>query len=173
MEDNIRDKTSMMDAMHRRWDALNALLDSLTDEEMTGPTDSHGWTVCDHLTHIAAWERSASQMLRGKPRYDGLGIPASLWRAGDEDDINDAIQKANAGLTPAAARAMLNQAHAELLALLEPLSDEELSRPQSAFLPAEAGGGGAQPAYAYIVGNSLGHYHEHLPWIRKIAGRDG
>ena len=67
---------------------------------------------------------------------------------------------------------MLNRAHNELMALLEPLSTEDLSRPQRAFLPIEPGGGSDKPAYGYVMGNSAGHYAEHLPWIKKIVGRE-
>lgn len=170
MDDAIHDRASMIEAIHRRWDALNAVLDTLSDAAMTGPKDSHGWNVRDHLVHIAAWTRSANQMLQGKLRHEGLGITEALWLEGDEDAINDAVQKANAGLTPAAAREVLNRAHNELLSLLEPLSTEDLSRPQRAFLPIEPGGGSDKPAYAYVLGNSAGHYAEHLPWIKKIVG---
>lgn len=172
MDDEIHDRASIIQAIQRHWEALNAVLDTLSDAEMTGPKDAHGWNVCDHLAHIAAWERTANNLLKGMPRHEGLGITEALWLAGDEDAINDAVQKANAGITPATAREKLNRSHAELMALLEPLTEEDLSRPQRAFLPIETGGGSDKPTYGYIMGNSGGHYAEHLPWIKKIVGRE-
>jgi hypothetical protein len=170
MNNEVHDKESMVQWIKREWDALSAVLDGLSEAQMTVPKDAHGWNVCDHMVHIAAWERSANNMLQGKLRHEGLGVSEALWLEGDEDKINDAVQKANAGLTPAAAREVLNRAHNELLALLEPLSTEDLGRPQRAFLPIEPGGGSDRPAYSFIMGNSAGHYAEHLPWIKKIVG---
>jgi hypothetical protein len=60
--------------LSQAWTALNAVLDQLTQVEKTGPKDAQGWTVKDHLAHLAAWERSVIFMLQGKPRHAGLGV---------------------------------------------------------------------------------------------------
>jgi hypothetical protein len=59
------------------WDGFNAAVDRLSESQLTGTQDDQGWTVKDHLTHLAAWERSTISFLEGKPRHEGLGVEAS------------------------------------------------------------------------------------------------
>ena len=48
-------KTELMSAIEHEWNALIALADSLTDEQMKTP-DSGGWSPKDNLAHITEWK---------------------------------------------------------------------------------------------------------------------
>src|SRR3712207_668417 len=86
-------KTDLMREIDTAWSTLTATLDRLTEAQMTEVRDAAGWAVTDHLVHIAAWERSVVVFLQGRPRHEGLGIDAQLYKRGDEDAMNAAIQR--------------------------------------------------------------------------------
>jgi hypothetical protein len=80
----------------------------------------NGWTVADHLSHLAFWDRVRLGLLR-------------RWEAGDfrngaydGDVFNDAIQPLLALIPPDRAAAAAVQAAEEIDALLLELSDDEI-----------------------------------------------
>lgn len=96
--------------------ALEAALDRLGPEQLAGSADAQGWTVKDHLTHLAAWERSMTYLLRGRPRHEGLGVPEETYQRGDVDATNAAIYARAKDRAPDDALADFRDAHRELLA---------------------------------------------------------
>ena len=90
-ENAITTKAELLAEIRRTWDALNASLQRLTEQQMTTLHDSQGWTIKDHLVHLACWERSVVFFLQHKPRHAGLGVDESLYLTHSFDQINDAI----------------------------------------------------------------------------------
>jgi hypothetical protein len=95
---------------------------------MTAQQDAQGWTVKDHVSHLAAWERSARFLLQNKPRHQALGVDEALFRAGDEDKINTAIQEQQRDTPVADVLDRFRQEHGQLMVLLETLSDDDLQK---------------------------------------------
>lgn len=153
------------------WEALQAALGRLTPDQFTGPRSDDGWTVKDHLAHIAAWERSAVAILTGHPRHEALGVDQALYESGGFDAINSAIQSRSAGLSVEEVLTELADGHQTLLAVLAGLGDEDLLAPYKRFQPAADSAEQALPVVNWIVGNTFGHYEEHIPWIETIAAR--
>lgn len=168
-DDNIISKQELLAAIDRNWTQLTATLDRLTPADFTAHQDDHGWTVKDHIVHLAAWERSAIYLLRGQPRYVGLGASEALYLSGDEDAINNAITAANQQIGAETALSDLRAVHAELLAVLAPLDDADLQRRYRDYLPDEPGEGDGPPVLGVIYSNSGNHYVEHLPWIAALV----
>jgi hypothetical protein len=163
-------KAELIKEIDRTWPELNTALDRLTETQMTTIRDAEGWTVKDHITHIAAWERSVVFFLQGKPRHEGLGVGEKLYLE-DDDDINAVIQRQTKDLASAEARTQLRDVHGQLLNLLQPLSDEDLQKPYRHYLPDEPGEGEGPMVFFVIYGNTAGHFEEHLGWIEALAGR--
>src|SRR5574342_366784 len=84
-------KAELLASIEPAWITLNAMLDRLTDRQKTTIKDEQGWTVKDHLIHLAAWERSVVFFLQGQPRYAGLCVNQALYKNGTFDDINATI----------------------------------------------------------------------------------
>jgi hypothetical protein len=146
---------------------LQHALDRLSEQQLTAVRDAEGWTVKDHLLHLAAWERSVTALLRDEPRCDGLGVESAVYASGDFDAINAAIYLHGADRSAREALAVFRADHEELLHGLEALSDSDLGIPVRE-LPA----GDAQddrPLYRTILDNTAGHYAEHLPWIQALV----
>jgi hypothetical protein len=162
-------KAVLMSEIESSWPELNAALDRLTEEQMAELKDAEGWAVKDHLTHIAAWERSMVYLLQGKPRHEGLGVDESLYLNGSEEEINAAIQRQCSHLTAAEALSEMRSVHSQLMRLIEPMSDDDLQKPYSHYLPGEPGEADGTPVLARVYGNSADHFKEHLGWIQSLV----
>ena len=161
-------KAELLNEIESSWSKLNMALDRLREAQLTNPKDAEGWSVKDHLTHIAAWERSMVFMLQGKPRHEGLGVGEALYQTGDDDKINAAIQKQCNDMSPPDALAELRNVHNQLMGLLEGLSDEDLQKPYSHYLPNDAGERDNDPVLFKIHSNTANHFNEHLGWIQSL-----
>jgi hypothetical protein len=162
-------KAELEAAIQRTWAALHAALQRLTDEQMTQLRDAQGWTVKDHLYHLASWERTVVYLLQNRPRHEAMGIDAALFQAGPVDAINAAVYQQGKNLSLGEVRTQFQEVHWHLLELLGLLSDAELQRPLRSYLPDEPGEGDGPPAIQVIQNNSCDHYVEHQGWIEALV----
>jgi uncharacterized protein (TIGR03083 family) len=158
-------RTELLDRIRRSWDALQNAILQMSEAQLTTLRSADGWSVQDHLAHLAAWERSTLAILRGEPRHRALGVDAAAYAEEDEDRLNALIYERNRERALADVLADLRDAHAQMLAALDRLSDADLRRPDTDFLPGERG----EPLLARIAGNTYEHYDEHLPWISSLV----
>jgi hypothetical protein len=123
-------------------------LDLESDPDM-GREVGGGWTLAEHLVHIAAWERRYARVVSGAPK---LPHP-SQW-----EKFNDAVHAEWQGVGPDPARSEYAAAHEEIVAAV-------------AALP--PGGDPQRPKL--LVGWNLGmaprHYREHATILLEHAGR--
>jgi hypothetical protein len=169
-EHQMTTKTELLADIQRTWDALNAALERLTEQQKTTRHDAQGWTVKDHLIHLTSWERSAVFFLQHQPRHAGLGVDEALYLNGSDDEINAAIFQQRKDLPLVDALAQFRDVHGQLLKLLGPLTDADLQKPYRHYLPDEPGEGDGPSAYKVIYGNSAHHFAEHQGWIVALAG---
>lgn len=166
--ENQDPKAAMLAKIEASYKNFLKYIDALTPEDWTGPTDAVGWTVKDHVSHLAAWAASMIAVIEKQPRWEGIGVSREVWDTVENryDTINAVVRENHLADSIEQVRADLVSAHKGLMALVEPMSIEELSRPYSDFQPwAE---GVSSPLYGYVDGNSGGHYDLHLEYIRKI-----
>lgn len=164
----VNTKAELLDSIEPAWTTLNAKLDRLTDRQKTTIKDAQGWTVKDHIIHMAAWERSVVFFLQGQPRYDGLEVDRALYEKRSMDDINAVIFQQHKEMPLAEALTQLRNVHRQLIELLHPLTDADLHKPYHAYLPEEAGDD--RFAIEIIYSNTTGHFKEHLEWIETLVG---
>ena len=150
------------------WDKLQAYLGALTDAQLAGPADAVGWTVKDHLMHIVRCEKGVLAMLDKKPYGEGLGVDPALWEA-DIEEQNAVMQKEDAGKSAGEVRQALRDSHERARAKLASLTDADLVLPRRHFGASSAG---EDPIIWTIVGDTYGHYEEHLPWMKAITGSE-
>jgi len=165
-------KEALLDEIGRAWDELNRALDSLTPEQMSGPTDANGWRVQDHLSHMGAWHNWARLRPQGRPTWEGLGITEADVSSGDTDVANAAIRARHAAKTPAEARAFLTETHDLLLAHIAGLDEAVLPLPFRALGPDEPVDRVIPPVSHIVYESTAGHYREHLEWLWSYASRD-
>jgi hypothetical protein len=170
-ERQITTKAELLAEIERTWMPLTTAIDRLTEAQLTIPQDAQGWTAKDHLIHLAAWERSITSFLKGQPRHEGLGVAEAVYLNGTFEDINEVIQQQHKHLSLADAITQLRSTHQQLLALLQPLTDDDLNQPYGHYLPDEPGRGDGPPAIDLIYGNTADHFAEHLSWIETLMNK--
>ncbi len=159
---------NLLEAMQNGWNDFNRFLDTLTNHDVTDPADDVGWTVKDHVAHILAWENAMNALLQKLPLRVTLGVDRETWDRGDIDRINAEIWQHNQDLTWAVVRRKFEQIHQELVGRVRQLNDADLQRPYADFAPESTD---QNPVLDSLVGNTIGHYAEHLPWIKAIVKR--
>ncbi|MEP7292649.1 MAG: ClbS/DfsB family four-helix bundle protein [Chloroflexota bacterium] len=157
---------NLLDSIQQGWDALNTTLGTLSETQLTRFTDARGWTVKDHAIHLAIWEDGMYALLERLMRVEYMGIDEATWEMGDNDQINAIIQQRYKDLTWADVQQKRQQIHQRLIEKIASLSDEDLLRPYRYY---EMASTEDHPVVGWLVGNTFGHYAEHLPWIKAIA----
>lgn len=168
-EKNVTTKEDLRESIQQSWDHLTKALERLTNEQLTTVKDDQGWTIQDHIAHLTVWEQSVLSALRGKERYQGLGVDEATFLAHDYDKMNDQIYQRHKNLS---LKTIIDQSHAihnQLLDQIEAMNDVELSRPYRNFLPANSKDEDDRFMIDVIHGNTAGHYEEHLEWIERLV----
>ncbi len=166
MADDILTKAELLTNIQESWNTLHAYLGSLSEAQLVGRTDAAGWTVKDHVIHMATWEADMCVLLAGHCRWEALNIDKALLLADDFDTINGILQQRYQRLSLADALAMLQDNHRRLMEALEPLSDDDLKRAYRAYQPDSSL---EYPVFGWIKGCTYQHFAEHLGWIKTLA----
>ena len=171
MTDEIPVKVSDLLRRIRQWRAeLQAVLGELTAERLAEAAPD-GWSVRDQIAHITAWERSALALVSGVPRHEAMGLTREEW-TGDVDAANERLRRLSQERSSETVRREFKEVHEALVAAIERLADEDLSRPYSSFLPNEPDAADA-PVVGWINGNTSEHYEEHLATLRAMRSAEG
>jgi uncharacterized damage-inducible protein DinB len=76
----VEDRDELLGHYRQSREALLAAIEGLTDEQMVDPSID-GWSVKDHLAHLAAWDDiRASEVVRISAGHD------SVWRMDEGQD---------------------------------------------------------------------------------------
>lgn len=162
-------KGELLARILRGWNEFNAYLSTLSEEQLTIPTDAAGWTAKDHIIHLAVWEDGVYGLLEKQPRWEYMGIDEAMWQRGDFDEINAVIQQRFRDISLAEALKMIHDSHQRLVRKVESMSEEALALPYSHYQP---NSDVESPVWHRIVGNTYGHFEEHQPWIAAIVAKN-
>ncbi len=141
-------RTALEERIRRTWDDLQAAVGGLDDGQLTAP-GRDGWSVKDHLAHIAHWEEYLLASLHGRDPLAALGL--DVGRDPDEHAINAALRERDAGRAPAEVRRLLADTHASVMEHVRALDDA-----------------GVQRHLRLIEGNTWQHFDEHRGWIGAL-----
>ncbi len=169
METLPQTKSELLDQLNQSWTKLEQALARMSDEQMTKRRDQVGWSVKDHLDHLSVWEEGIVAMLERKPRFAAMGVAAATLENASEDEVNAMIREHTRSRNLSETRAALRASRQHLERALGKLNDSDLLRPFSYYQPNDPRQDRGNPVIGWIVGNSSGHYLEHLPWIQAIA----
>jgi hypothetical protein len=155
-------KEELLRRIDGRWLKLQELLSALTADEWEQPLGD-GWPAKVHVGHLAAWERSALGILNSGSRPEAMGVPVEIWERHDTDEINDYLATDAMKLDATTVREELDEAHAAIVSRLSEMAEEELLKPYSHYQP--DGPHNDKPVVGWIVGNTFGHFDEHIEWL--------
>jgi uncharacterized protein (TIGR03083 family) len=161
-------RTEWVERIEQSWRELDELVAVLDAAALEAPV-ADGWRVKDHLAHLAAWEESLVALLEGRDREAAVGV-SGLGKA-DVDSVNAAIWERHREDSPEQAVWSLRDTHRRLLARLDQLGEEDLSRPYLHYQPGSSGDpDDEKPVSEWVAVNTFEHYAEHVPLIRSAAG---
>ena len=142
--------------------ALDALIGALSPEQAVAAAPDGGWSVKDHLAHLAAWQCVAYLRVIGHMdhEHEVFGMDPARYAATDADGLNAAVYQSCKDRTLAEVRATFEQAYQQVLGALAQLRSDDLQRPVD---PAQPHLG---TLAATVAGNTYEHFAEHVAWIR-------
>lgn len=159
-------KADILERIKKGWNELNRYVATLTEAQLTAPTDAAGWTVKDHLMHLAVWEDGVEALLSGQDRIARMGLDAETWNSHNYDRMNAVIQKRYQAESLASVHQKRQAIHERLLQQIASMSDADLHKPFSHY---QTDSTRDYPIYDTILGNTDAHYDEHRPWMEAIV----
>ena len=162
------DKASIVPRAERAWTALFEVLDTLSDEQM-GRLGGDGWTVKDHLAHLAAWDLSLAALLESRDRQSALGIEG--FSTTDWDGQNGVMHERHRVLVADEVRALLLGSRLMVLRALDGLGEDDLTRPYREYQPQDERTpplDSGQPVARWVIGSVVDHVAEHLGYIQRL-----
>lgn len=162
----LRTKQDLIADTRTSANALFRYAEKLPDEVWLEPTDAAGWTIRDHIAHVAWWDISDVARMR-----DGTAQPVTLavsdveWSKGI-DAINEVIRARTIDASPAAVRTLWQESQSALLTLLASFPERQYQDPAREVGFTDEG----EVRLIDVLTDLLGvHYREHLGYVTAIA----
>lgn len=143
---------------------LEAFVAGVPPEELVGPRKD-GWTVKDHLFHLATWDLYLIAVLDREPRVPALGLdhePRAPF-----DSVNAIFFDRGKDIPLNQVLGMFRGNRARIIEQVRGLAVTDLSRPAADFQPTDP----TPPAGTldhWIVSITVEHDREHHEWMREI-----
>jgi uncharacterized damage-inducible protein DinB len=138
---------------HRR---VLDLIAGVPDDRLTAPGADGGWSVRDHLGHLASWQQYVADLLTGATE------PRNIKNDAEMDSLNATIAAETRARPAAEVRALFQSSYDALRAQVERLGDAELDQPPP------YGRDWDRKLWQHIAGNGFDHYREHLDAVETL-----
>jgi hypothetical protein len=161
----LPNKAELIQRIHHSRAALEEALNSMSQEQLIRATPG-GWSIKDHLAHLASWELGVAELLRRRPRFEAMQVEEAVSQGKSEDEINDLIYHQHTDIPLDEVSKKFREAHKQLLEALEELNDEGLLLAYANYT-ADGSGDPNRPVLHWVIGNTYEHFDEHLGYIQK------
>jgi hypothetical protein len=156
-----RTKVELIERIPPARHVLETLLAGLPEDRMdkVGPD---GWSIKDHLAHLAAWERMVVAHLRTGNDHEVVGLDEAAYANAGLEELNRIIEQRNKNRTLADVLDDVREAHTAVLSLLQDMTDDDLARP---YWQDEPDG---RTVMEKLTGDTYRHDLEHRRWIGEL-----
>lgn len=166
--DQSLNRENLLNEINTTWGEFQTFLASLTEDQLTVPTDAAGWTAKDHIIHLTAWETAALAVLEGKSKREVLNISPEVWEQ-DDDPINAVLQERYRDMPLDEVMQTFDQNHKNLLKKLNSMTEDDFQLPYSHFQPQVTKD---FPIIRVVHWDTVHHYGEHRTWIAAIVEKN-
>lgn len=144
---------------------LEASFAGLSQETLTGPVTDGGWSIKDHLAHIAEWQRRGLAVIAGKHPADGFGIDRETYeQLADVHAINELLFQRHKDRSLGEVIEDFRSTHQRVEKTIESMSEDDLKRPLTGKIAERF------PRVVDIVNfNFARHDRVHIGDIRRLA----
>lgn len=156
-------KVEYLEKLHAGHADMEAIIDALTEGQMTRPGIIGDWSVKDLIAHLTYWERRAAFLLESA--IDGYKKEADIWKSGSVDDQNKQNFQNNQARPLADVLTDWRSILKTLVSRIERLPEEYLV---SDFKPEWLDG---KSLSIKIENETYGHIEEHWPDLQKGLAR--
>jgi hypothetical protein len=161
-----QNKADLLERVSGSWAALQQTIEGLSEEQFTQVRDPVGWSIQDHLAHLAAWEEALVALVKGRPFYELFGLDRGQYEQIETtDQLNAIIEQRVRASACSDVLATCQRSHQQIITVLSDLPETDWQKPISFFQPDEDD---ARPMLTKIVGDTYRHYAEHRPWIEAL-----
>lgn len=162
MVSNTRHKSILLKSIQREFDALMAVVERLSPEQMVTP-DAGGWSPKDNLAHLTEWLKALLGFhIDRKSAEEVLGIPKELAEEWDFNRVNAFLFEQNKNRSTEDVLNGLKAKYAETMSRLEAIPFEDLLQRRWEDGPWDT------PLLGYVLGNTTEHFMEHRERIEKL-----
>jgi DinB superfamily len=162
-----RTAADLIDRVQTEWAALEYLVAGLSLPQLITP-GPQGWSVKDHLVHIAEWEAATGAVLARRPQHEGFRLAPPL--PADIDALNDLLFQRSRDVPIDEVQANGRRVHAEIIAALGRLTDADV---RSTIAEYGANPTDDRPLLQKMAGDTYLHYAEHVGWIKELLAARG
>jgi uncharacterized protein (TIGR03083 family) len=152
-------KAELLDRMRTARAELEQTLAGLDQAALTAP-GPEGWSVKDHLAHLAAWGRQVLGSMDGRPSHEVLGVEAEVYARGDYNEMNALVRAQNESRSTPDVLAEFRRVHQTLVERVAALPEAELF-------------GDDRGRLSNIESDSYEHDDEHREWIEAVLKHNG
>ncbi len=164
-----KDKAALLARIEAARTALDRSISQLNDAQLVAAGGDDGWSVKDHVAHLATWEAGIAALLQHRPRYAAMGVDEATYLDSDADALNAIFYEQKKRRSLADVLSFFRDAQHQLLGALATLTDADLFLTYSHYQPDEPGEDSGEPILRWIAGNSYDHYAEHQEWIEALT----
>lgn len=154
----------VLEDIHAARSEIEAIIEELSQEQMTQATDEGGWSIKDHLAHIVEWQRRGLGVIEGRAAWESLGIDRETYESLDTDGINQIIFERNRDRTLADVLTDFRKTQERVILTLEQMNEDDLDRRIPKSLNEQD-----RRIIDIVERNFAGHDREHVEDIRQLA----
>ncbi len=157
----------VLEQVHAARAEIESIIDELSKEQMTQATDDGGWSIKDHLAHIAEWQRRGLGVIEGRAAWESLGIDRETYRQLDIDGVNQIIYERNKDRPLAEVLTDFRKMQERVILTLEQMNEDDLDR----SIPTDMEEVTYRRIGDIVLGNFSGHDSDHVEDIRLLANQ--